>query len=948
MSLIAEYDLGTARGRIEIDHSDIGRVGDAFVGMGRSFLIGGAALTGGFGYVVNAAANFERQMSAVEAVSDATKEQMEQLSQTALDLGSNSVYGATEVGRAMEQLAKAGVPIETIMNGAAEATVTFAAAAGDELAGGLDEAAVVMANALSIFNGGAEDMEHFATTLVQAAAASTLSVDDMAVSMRYAGPIASTLGFSIDDLSVALGLLGMAGIRGSTAGTSLRGVLLSLTPSSKKAEEAMRDLGLITADGTNRFYELDGSLKSLPEVMDLLGESIEGLSEQERVAAFNAIFQRRAMNSALVLAEAGADGYHEFAESMLAQGSASDIAGTKLDNLSGDMTILRNSIESLIIEAGRPLQDMLREFVQRIQEVVNALGEMDPEILAQIVLFTGIAGAVLTAIGAFLVAVGVVFRLYRNFLLFQQALQVIWGLIAAHPFVVLIALLIALGVAIYTAYQRSETFREIVAVAFQKVQEAGAALVSFFQNRIMPILSTLVEHGRTVGQGLVDAFMSFVGWAQEHVLPVFRSIGDLISATIDRVQRIIGGLGGTFNAAGSLISDWAGIVVRAFQFIIEVIQDAWRLFHDNILDQLINTWNFIKTTIENALQFIRGIIDLVTAVIAGDWRRVWTALGTILHAVWQQIAAIIRLGWETVKELFFTALDAVRLVWENAWEAISIVFRAVWDTITGAIETGLNFIGNIISGYLDFIYSIWSSAWDTITSFLSGAWQRIATGVSEGITAVVGWFSGVKDRVLGALGDLAGALLRVGQQAMSRGRGFFQGLINAWTDIVGWIRDRPRAMLDSLGNLGNILLNAGRSIMNGLWDGLREIWERVKGWLSSLTSWIPDWKGPPKKDKVLLTENGRLIMQGFLRGLQEGLPEVMGLLDSVAPSIESRLQLNQAMASGIGSGSSSSSLVINFNFDGPITPGSEQGVVNALQQSGVIDDILRSARSGRR
>ncbi|MGH9908724.1 MAG: phage tail tape measure protein, partial [Pyrinomonadaceae bacterium] len=243
--MAVDYDLGTARGRIEIDSAQLGRASQALTVVGQQMIGLGVLAGAGFVVAVKSAADFEHQMSAVAAVLQGeTRPQFAALKELALDLGSTTVFSAGEIAGAMEALSKAGIPVEDMLNGAVEATVALAAAAGDELPGGVERAAEVIANAQKTFNASADELNHFANVLVGAAASSTLSVEDLATSFRYAGPIAAQLGLSIDDLNTVLAILGDRGIKGSTAGTSLRGVLLSLTPSSEKAANTMRDLGL--------------------------------------------------------------------------------------------------------------------------------------------------------------------------------------------------------------------------------------------------------------------------------------------------------------------------------------------------------------------------------------------------------------------------------------------------------------------------------------------------------------------------------------------------------------------------------------------------------------------------------------------------------------------------------------------------------------------------------
>jgi TP901 family phage tail tape measure protein len=154
---------------------------------GRTMMVAGAALGGalaaGLAATVGPAIQFEQTMSGVGAVSGATAVQMQQLSTLALQLGKDTVFSANEAGQAIEELAKGGVGLQDILNGAAAATVNLAAAGQVSL----PQAATIAANAMNIFSISGQQMAHVADMIAGAANASSLEVGDFAYSMQYAG-----------------------------------------------------------------------------------------------------------------------------------------------------------------------------------------------------------------------------------------------------------------------------------------------------------------------------------------------------------------------------------------------------------------------------------------------------------------------------------------------------------------------------------------------------------------------------------------------------------------------------------------------------------------------------------------------------------------------------------------------------------------------------------------
>jgi TP901 family phage tail tape measure protein len=348
-------DLDRMGGHADTATSRWSRVGSAVaLGAGAA----GAALAGVAAAAISTNAEFERQMSAVEAVSGATAAQMGSLEQKALDLGRSTVFSATESAGAMEELVKAGLSVEDVLGGAADATVNLAAAGGTDLA----SAATIASNAMNSFNLAGEDMVRISDVIAGAANTSAIDVDEFGMSMQQASAVANLVGLSFEDTAAAIGLLGDAGIRGSDAGTSLKTMLTRLTPQTDAQARAFEELGLMTEQGTSKFYDATGSLKGLDEIAGILQTSLQGLTDAEIQTALYDIFGSDALRAGAVLFNEGAEGVRNFNAAMLAT-SAADIAGTRLDNLAGSVEYFKGAVESFLIDSGSGLNAWLRELV---------------------------------------------------------------------------------------------------------------------------------------------------------------------------------------------------------------------------------------------------------------------------------------------------------------------------------------------------------------------------------------------------------------------------------------------------------------------------------------------------------------------------------------------------------------------------------------------------------
>lgn len=333
--------------------------------------IGLVGLVGGLMKFGEPAKDFQKQISNIAAVSGATPEQRQELGGLALRLGADptlSGIGASDAAKAIEELIKAGVKLDDIFKGGARGALLLASAGETDVA----EASALAANALNVFGLSGDQLVHVADLIAGAANASSISVTDFGFSLQASGAMAAGAGQDFDDLAVAIAIMGNAGIKGQDAGTSLKTFLSNLVPTTKAQTAAMRDLGLITASGQNVFLDAKGNFKDLDQIAGLLQRSLKGLSESQRQAALEAIFGSDAVRAAIILADAGADGFAGMAAAM-GKVTAAGVGAVRMDNLAGDLEQLGAAWETLRIRFGTAFLPMQREAAQAAAGFVNAI-----------------------------------------------------------------------------------------------------------------------------------------------------------------------------------------------------------------------------------------------------------------------------------------------------------------------------------------------------------------------------------------------------------------------------------------------------------------------------------------------------------------------------------------------------------------------------------------------
>ena len=330
---------------------------------------------------VNSGMEFEQTMSAIKAVTRPTAQELDQLRSTALRLGKDTVFTSTESARAIEELAKAGVSTQDIINGTADAAVALASAGSLTL----EEAALVMSKATNSFGFVGEQASFVADVLTGAANASATSVHNIGEAVKYAGGPMQALtsdAYSSEaafvDLATAVAITSQAGIDASMSGAGLQRVLEGLTPNSEKAEGVMKNLGLITEETGNRFFDAKGDFIGLKGALDVLHGSLQGLTQEETMSAIEAMFGQRAGRVVLTLMNQvydGAASWDDYRGRITEAGVASDTARVKLDNLAGAWEFLKGSVEFVQLSAWtKDIETALAPAVVRISEMLNNLG----------------------------------------------------------------------------------------------------------------------------------------------------------------------------------------------------------------------------------------------------------------------------------------------------------------------------------------------------------------------------------------------------------------------------------------------------------------------------------------------------------------------------------------------------------------------------------------------
>lgn len=353
-------------------NGDIGGMKDKLSGMAAGAMAGlpvQAAGFAGLGYgVFDAVKNysdFTAQLSQIKAVTGLDAEAMDAVKEKALELGADTQFSSTEAAQGMTELLKAGVSVKDVLGDASQAALDLAAAG--QLS--LPEAAEIMSTAMNAFH--MDDATHAADVLVGAANASATGVQELKHSLSAVSAVAAGVGMSFDDTNTALAVFANNGLKGSDAGTSLKTMLMNLSPQTKQATEEMQRLGLLTDEGTSKFFDQEGHLRSLSDIAGLLQEHLSGLTDEEKMNALSTMFGSDAIRGGMIMLREGAKGVKDMNAAMK-DITAHETAKVAMDNLRGSLLRLKSAWENLTIKLlDHGVGDGLRGFTEEFGKLTS-------------------------------------------------------------------------------------------------------------------------------------------------------------------------------------------------------------------------------------------------------------------------------------------------------------------------------------------------------------------------------------------------------------------------------------------------------------------------------------------------------------------------------------------------------------------------------------------------
>jgi phage-related protein len=389
---------------------------------------------------------------------------------------------------------------------------------------------------------------------------------------------------------------------------------------------------------------------------------------------------------------------------------------------------------------------------------------------------------------------------------------------------------------------------EIIEAIAPSVEDLGDTFVDIFKNTILPALEPIAEF--------------IVNLAKEVLPTLIDGVGRVIEAAAPLVEM----LGKLFEVVGPLL-------IPVLKFLAEVL-----------IDSVVMAIEGVVQVIEGVIAVFDGLWQFISGVFTGNWSQAWDGIKQIFSGIWDIIVGAFKIFLNVgILGVARKIITGVKTFFKKSWDDIKKNLVKLWDNLKGSFQGFMNDLKQKGTSILTAIKNFFRMVWNDIKTFIRSTWNDIKNNVSSAIgsvrSKVSSGFNSVKDTISNAM-SRAWGLVKAGWTKVKE---FFSGGVK---DVLAKVKELPGDIKGAFSNAGNWLLDAGKKIIQGLLDGIQEMFGKVKDKLKELTDLLPDWKGPANKDKTLLTGAGQLIIDGFINGLESRYDAVRkslkGLTNEVA------------------------------------------------------------------
>lgn len=649
------------------------------------------------------AADYESAMSNVQAITGATGDDFKKLTQLGKDLGASTAWSAQECAEAMQYTGMAGWTAEENIAGL-KGILDLASASGTDLARTSD----IMTDAISAFGDTAGDSARYADVMTRACTSANVSVETLGESYKYCGAICGTMGYSIDEVTTSLAVMGNMGIKGSQAGTALKNAISNMAAPTKNMQAAMKDLNISI---TNQ----DGSMKSWGEVIKNLQGSFKGLTQDQQAAYAKQLFGKESMAGMLAIINTSTSDYNALADSIKNSGNAAnDAAQTQLNNLNGQLTLLKSALEGAAITIGDKLLPYIKSAVSWVQKATDWFNGLSDAQVNMIMKFAGIAaaiGPVLLMFGKTVVGVSNVCKAFGDINASIVKAKGVLGIITS-PAAIVIAVLAGVAAAAFLIIKNWDKIKPVVMKVkdtFSSVMPQIKGVISNALNTLSPVIKTVVGTITTIVPIISRTFATVA----QNLSPVVKTIANVIKAAIPVVGKLFAA---AFKFVGSTITKIMPYINRIAKVIGSVLVFAVKAVSP-VLSKMASTFSIVFTSVFNIVSKIVNKLKPVFNVIGVVIKAAMAVVKTEFVAAFRIAANVVESAAGSIKQVisgitkvFSGILDFISGVftgnWKKAWEGVKEIFGGAFEALGGLCKVPINAVIGIINGAIEGINSI--------------------------------------------------------------------------------------------------------------------------------------------------------------------------------------------------------------------------------------------------
>ena len=697
----------------------------------------------------------------VQALSGATSSELEALSNKAKEAGISTKFSATESANAFSYMALAGWKTQQMLDGL-DGVLNLAAASGM----GLAEASDICTDYITAFGLQAEDATKVSDLFAYAQANSNTNVQQLADAFENCSVLASSYGYTMEEVTGALGLFANSGLKGSEAGTALNAVMRDIVNNMKDGTIEIGNTNVAVTDANGKFL-------SYVDIVKGVEKATQGMTDAEKAAALQKTFTAYSIKGINMLLSAGSEELANFTEELYnSEGAGKEMADTMQNNLQGKITAFKSALEGAGIAIGENLLPSLTKITEKITGVVQWFGKLDPGIQSSIVNFGLVAaamGPVLSIGGKLITGIG---GIVKGFGLLSSGVGTAAS--AMGGFGSAIGLLTGpIGIA---------TGVIVAAVVAWKTNFAGFrdACENIFED-VGRIFNSIKEKASDLWVGIKGAWDNDSGGIQTMFTTALENVTTIFESAFTAIADMFDLFADAFEG------DWEGVWENLFN-----ITDG---LMDGLQEGLSNSLDAMTTVLENWFPSLEGKLD---------------GLPGVFNKVWDSIQAAMSIGIENIKLTF----EAIGEIFQGDFGGAFDLFKNRWSEAFDTVVNKITSIKDAIGG-LDGIKT-------KVAELATEVGSKLADGFSNVKDQVVNKFSGIKEGITSKISEIKETLSNLFQNIE-----IGDNILNIFKDIPNKIFEFgmsiPKKLLEgiqsAIGSAGDLFGN----LFSGLQDAIDKI-----------------------------------------------------------------------------------------------------------------------------